>query len=34
MDWKARVRSALSTLGQDAPDDDVVEELGQHARAE
>lgn len=32
MNWKQRIREGLAT-GPDVPDDDVVEELAQHARA-
>jgi putative ABC transport system permease protein len=32
MEWKARIRAALETTGR-APDEDVIEELAQHARA-
>jgi hypothetical protein len=32
MDWNARIRAALTAAGV-LPDDDVVEELAQHARA-
>ncbi|HEY2933596.1 MAG TPA: ADOP family duplicated permease [Acidobacteriota bacterium] len=32
MDWKSRIRAALTTTAQ-LPDDDVVQELAQHAQA-
>lgn len=32
MDWKSRVRSTFGASAQ-IPDDDVIEELAQHARA-
>jgi len=32
MDWKSQIRAALAAQ-QPAPDDDVVEELNQHAAA-
>src|SRR5919108_3449676 len=32
MDWKARIREVFTT-GSHVPDDDVIEELAQHAQA-